>query len=557
MKNSIHLKLVIVMALIIMTTCFSFLPAQAADFTWTTGADVTASAFRYVDGAPGIVKDGNDLWVVYADGAVAGAPIRRFKGTNLDNLVQQSDGVKDASFNSPYGDDVYWLMGGIWVDGDGIWYSSVHVEFNYHINEGIGKTWFRRIGLATSSDKGANWHYCGDIITSNHSYDPGEGTSGYFNYGPGSQHMYVDTVGGYIYLYYDIAWCTELSSYTQYPTGRVARSPISSKMAAGSWTKFYNGSWSQSGLGGSDSDINMVCGNPHVSYNTYLGKYIAIGNLWGYEGANIIQTCTNLETQNWTKPERLCLNRLQWYHWSVDPTTFSMWTTGQTFRQYEAQCYYNNVDAKYMNITLGTGTTTPVYYDPIYPPHSVKDYNPVWDWAFNPPVSFPNTFTQNFNSNLGGYVIKTGSGNLTRESNQMSLQASGSGSVIAIDDNSPSVADCEITAKITPQSESRCGLVFRYASSTQWVALVYDYDTNWYIYDGAGNYHIIPTSTSLTNGTQYTVTVGCVDSLYTINVNGVCIYVDSFSPALQTAGKIGVMNWYYSHTHYDDIVLKY
>ena len=539
--------------------CLAVLPppsTSAASFTWTLGSDVTDNAFSYADGTPGIVKDGSDLWVIYADGSQAGAPIRRYKGPDLDHLVRQTDAVKDSSFTQPHGDDVYWLMGGIWVD-NGIWYSPVHVEFNYRDTDS-GKTWFRKIGIATSNDKGATWHYWTDIITSNHSYNWDEGTSDYYNYGPGGQHIYVDTAGGYIYMYYSVAWATKDSSYIQWPTERVARSPISAKMDAGSWTKWYNGTWSEPGLGGKDSDINMVGTNePHISYNTYLGKYIAIGSSWSYSGESIISTATSLELQDWTPLERFATNRMQWYHWTVDPSTFSMWTTGQSFRLYDAQSFFGNVDAKYMNVTLGTGTTTPYYFTPIYTPHSVRDFNAPWDWAFRTFAPYSDTYTQNFTGTLGGYYKAAGNGTIALTGNAMNVTSTDGSSVLAIDNNSPSVADGSITLKINPVSGGRTGVVFRYQSPTQWTGLLYDVGTGWIICDGAGHYKNIPTSAGMADGTTHTLNVEFRGTFYAINLDGNCIYYDSFSAAPTAAGKIGFRNWNYSETQYDDIVLRY
>lgn len=541
---------------LIISVFIPYTPAISASFTWSLGNDVPASAFRYVDGTPGIVQDGNDVWLIYSDGATAGAPIRRYKGTSLDDLVRQSDGVKDYSFNQPYGDDVYWIMGGIWSD-NGIWYSTVHVEFNYQ-GTGINRTWFRRIGIATSNDKGATWHYWCDIITSNHSYNVDEGTSDYFNYGPGGQHLYVDEENGYFYLYYGVAWCEKTGVVNQTPTIRVARSPISQKMDQGSWTKWYNGSWSQPGLFGNDSDINMMHANElHVSYNTYLNKYMAIGSLWNYGAIGVIMTCTDLAQQDWTEYEYFApSNRMMWYHWSVDPSSMSMWTTGQTFRQYTSKCYVDGVESKYMNVTLGVGSTTPIDYPPIYPAHSVRDFNPGWDWAFEA-RSTQNTFSQNYNINLGGAYVASGTGALSRVNNQMNVTSQSSGSVLVIDSQSPITQNGKLTAKITPVSGGRCGLVFRYSSPTQWVAILYDVNGDWYICDGAGNSAKLPCSYVLTNGIQYLVNIEYFGTFYALNVNGVCIYCDSYSAATTAAGRTGVRNWYYSNTYYDDIVLKY
>ena len=70
----------------------------------------------------------------------------------------------------------------------------------------------------------------------------------------------------------------------------VARCAISDKMAPGKWKKFYNGSWSEPGLGGKASWVNGYC----VMYNTYLKKYIS----FNYDSS--LSLCSDLSRQDWT-----------------------------------------------------------------------------------------------------------------------------------------------------------------------------------------------------------------------------------------------------------------
>lgn len=351
--------------------------SYAANYSWSFGSDTTASSFNYLDVDPGIVKDGSDLWVVYTGGGGGDGRIFRFKGTTMDNLVAQPDGQLDSSFTKPNGDDKYWL-GGTWRDpANGKWYATVHVEFKYE-----GKPYFthyRRMGLATSTDKGATWHYEGDILTSDNPYVKSDFDGNFYDFGEGDHKLYVDTAGGYFYLFYQSAWVDKRDG-NRYGAMRVARSPISSKMAPGSWTKWYKGAWTESGLGGHDSDVFNYADSAVVFYNTYLGKFVAIINR--FDGNAAISTATDLSAQNWSAPEKFHdpssgTNRLKWYNVPVDANGERQ-QLGQSFRLYSSQSYSGNVNTKYMNVTFGTGSTTPVTFPNVYPPECVNDFNPGW-----------------------------------------------------------------------------------------------------------------------------------------------------------------------------------
>ncbi|HLG76948.1 MAG TPA: hypothetical protein VKX46_11080, partial [Ktedonobacteraceae bacterium] len=201
------------LSMLLLTVVVDVRPAAAAGFTWSLGSDTATTQFNNVDINPGIFHDGSDLWMLYSDGY----NWHRWKGTTMDNLVEQSNGscgysaCLDSSFNQPYGDDRYWI-GGTWVDtstSPHTWYATVHVEFKYNsLNSGqgnLGYDHFRRIQLATSTDNGATWHDQGDILTSDNSYTMSD-YGNYFDFGTGDQTLYVDTTGGYFYVFYWHVW---------------------------------------------------------------------------------------------------------------------------------------------------------------------------------------------------------------------------------------------------------------------------------------------------------------------------------------------------------------
>ncbi len=349
-------------------------PAYAATtFTWSVSPDVITPQYDNIDIRPAYLNDGSRFWMVFSDG---GNVVHRFVGTTLDNLTEQAHGILDGSFGHRYGEH-YWL-GGAYTDGH-TWYATVHVEFDYHATPAATFNWFRKIGLATSTNKGLTWHYQGDIIFSAQSTNINDFANlRYFNDGPGDQSLFADWRGGYFYMYYTIAWVDKTTS-ERWEGTRVARCPIAQKMAPGCWTKWYDGGWSQPGIGGRDSDIFVNEDNASVFYDSFLGEYVAIGH--STANVSFIATATDLTAQDWTSPVHFTDDaRMYWYNWAVDSQNYDIFTIGTTFRLYSAQDAFLGVPTKYMTVTLGTGENDNLLVNttPSYPYTSVPDSNPGW-----------------------------------------------------------------------------------------------------------------------------------------------------------------------------------
>lgn len=223
------------------------------------------------------------FWVMFKNGDTKN--VFRFKGANFEDEKRQAGGTLFAPVTRPY------ILGGMWYDSaDGKLYAPMHCE-----TRGYYTTILRQIHLATSADKGITWKYEGPLVTRDDPKAPlptGRESSGqYWDGGEGDFLLYVDTRGGYFYLY--------TNTYTFAKPGvnsppffrhHVARCRISDKMAPGKWQKFYNGAWGEPGLGGKASDVDAY----YVMYNTYLGKYIS------FNCDNSISVCDDLSRQDWT-----------------------------------------------------------------------------------------------------------------------------------------------------------------------------------------------------------------------------------------------------------------
>ena len=118
----------------------------------------------------------------------------------------------------------------------------------------------------------------------------------YWDGGDGDFYTYVDERGGYLYLYTNHYTFPKTDAHVPgFLRHHVARCAIGDKMAPGKWKKFYNGGWSEPGLGGKASWVDAYC----VMYNTYLQKYIS----FNYDAS--LSVCSDLARQDWTPSIRI------------------------------------------------------------------------------------------------------------------------------------------------------------------------------------------------------------------------------------------------------------
>ena len=251
------------------------------------------------------VRMDGELWMFRIDFIADKGRIGRFKGPDIDHMTKLEDGTYPAEVG------LGWLLGGLWYDqSERKLYAPVHIEQegNYRFHPAGG--WFsRKIGLATSVDKGKTWKYEGDIVTPEtyyHTRDAYKFSGSDTSNGVADFGFYVDARSGYFYIYPLESW---------YPKGqwgarwapRVARCAIADKMAPGKWRYFYQGTWDQAALGGKSSIVgaSYFWG---ILYSTALKRYISISPYnkdpwWPPHSYNvdgvIIGTCTDLTKQDW------------------------------------------------------------------------------------------------------------------------------------------------------------------------------------------------------------------------------------------------------------------
>jgi hypothetical protein len=209
---------------------------------------------------------------------------------------------------------------------------------------------YASIGLARSTDNGATWTSMGAIITGMTPKPVSFPTRDSL----GAGNPTAITANGYIYVFY-VDW-----NLTFPDSIYVARAPVSSDGAQGSWEKYYNGSFSQPGLGGLSSAVQgppppsnstIYAGSPDVSYNTFLQTYLLLLNSnvgWHYATSPDLLTWTIQPTQIFTIP-----------------TPFSLLQTGDTWYDYptlispEENSDQTTTCGGYVYYTKGTWNQTP------------------------------------------------------------------------------------------------------------------------------------------------------------------------------------------------------
>lgn len=380
--------------------------AQKPKYLLSKGASV---AFSHGDDSPASpFTDANGKFYFQSSHALYGATESRkwsfFSGADFDtatldpisnavNPNNSADSNADTTWrcnNSPtgltatsaptgssYSQRNYCDLVGVWVDPDtGWWHGLVHNEFTPQpFEDGLH---FDAIDSAVSQDHGATWAIQEQALTSPFSTLRGD-TAAFpnstYSYGDGDQRLFVDNASGYFYVFYATRALNKTGAaiWLQH----VARAPISQKMAAASWKKWYNGAWQSPGVGGAESNIipseglgtgytapgedyspsttgtvatqvangtmpdNSQLAVMNIAWSAYLGKYIGTpqNNIAQNTGTNTplhFYSTDDLATQKWSDLGLVTdAADGSWYRWLLDSANKTSSTIlGKTFRSY-------------------------------------------------------------------------------------------------------------------------------------------------------------------------------------------------------------------------------
>ncbi|MEU3609641.1 RICIN domain-containing protein [Streptomyces sp. NPDC035033] len=304
-----------------------------------------------------------------------------------------------APAGSGYAHRNYCDLTGMWVDPDtGDWYGLVHNEFTPQpFADGIH---YDGIDYAVSTDQGRTWTIKDHVITSPYSTKRGD-TAAFpqqtYHYGTGDPRLFVDTASGYFYVFYGSRIVNKGGGWAAF-YGHVARAPISGKMAPGSWRKWYDGAWTQPGVGGRESTMVPVgtggtgattgyvpkekeydpaaagtvsqqvaagltpATSPlfvmDVTYNAYLGLYVGEPQNVDQSGnaPQELYATADLTTQKWFRlGDTGSYRTASWYRWFLDPgNRTASGIVGKDFRAYCSFGCSGGASGEYVNIGVGT-----------------------------------------------------------------------------------------------------------------------------------------------------------------------------------------------------------
>ncbi|MFI6937672.1 RICIN domain-containing protein [Streptomyces sp. NPDC050418] len=305
-----------------------------------------------------------------------------------------------APDTSHYAQKNYCDLMGVWVDPDtGDWYGLVHNEFTPSpFDDGLH---YDAIDYAVSKDQGKTWDIKDHVLTSPFSTKRGD-TEAFpndlYHYGNGDARLFVDTASGYFYVYYNSRAIPKggvSGGWTDGSRGHVARAPMSAKMAPGSWKKWYDGDWSQPGVGGLESNMEPVTANKplgytppehdydpandgnvaeqvaagelpaksdlltmNIAYNAHLGLYIGTPEAIVQDSSESqrFYATDDLSTQKWKLiGDTGDYKSGSWYRWMLDSVNNTGSTiVGKNFRSYCSWQCSDEASGEYVDISLGT-----------------------------------------------------------------------------------------------------------------------------------------------------------------------------------------------------------
>ncbi|MFJ8441469.1 RICIN domain-containing protein [Kitasatospora griseola] len=397
---------------------------DAATYSVAVSAPVTYSHPTDTPAVPYLDKDGT-FWFQQS-AALYGATDPRywdfFTGTDFDSATRSaavSNAVNPANAqdknndttwrcnNSPtgktataapsgssYAQKNYCDLSGVWIDPDtGDWYGLVHNEFTPQpFGDGLH---FDAIDYAVSTDQGRTWTIRDHVITSPYSTargDTAQFPNQTYSYGDGDQRLLVDAASGYFYVFYGSRVVDKSGGWKAFYE-HAARAPIAGKMAPSSWQKWYDGAWSEPGVGGQESDMvpvgassstgytpvsgeynpantgtsaqqiaagRMPATSPlfvmDVTWNAYLGLYIGEPQAVDQSGNAPQQfyATDNLATQKWYPiGDTGGYHTASWYRWFLDGANrTSSAIVGKSFRSYCAFGCSGGASGQYVNVTI-------------------------------------------------------------------------------------------------------------------------------------------------------------------------------------------------------------
>ncbi len=203
----------------------------------------------------------------------------------------------------------------------------------YHSEEGVPCSFYIKspqVGVAVSYDNGFTWTNLGFIIESPVGENNCEAKNGFFSNGAGDFSVLLDENQEYVYIYFANYPMNEQVEDQGISVARIRYEDLANPQGK-AW-RWFNGSYSQPGMGGRSSalfhvekDFNHADPDsfwgPAIHYNTYLKKYVMVmprtqgGNppllVWPTEGIYMSISNDLSNPRSWSEPVKIA----QGGHW--------------------------------------------------------------------------------------------------------------------------------------------------------------------------------------------------------------------------------------------------
>jgi len=258
----------------------------------TIGDDELSEPFAtWTDGTYTVLRAGGSIMAIPPTNAQA-IRLHVWVGKDLDDLAPTAPvGELETGVHKHRGHvfDADWWICGLWVDGLGKWYGFMHAEDHFCVDSGIsdwGKD-LRTICMWTSPDQGATWEYVRPVVTISDRYPmpPASQSSWPKNGGAGDHKLVVSPQRDFLYLLYTNFTYTKPERDDEdnaHGNLAIARCRLSPKGVPDRWWKFFDGDFTEPGVGGDETWLmSPEMGDPDnsqrtVTWSRHLERWVMI-----------------------------------------------------------------------------------------------------------------------------------------------------------------------------------------------------------------------------------------------------------------------------------------
>jgi len=239
----------------------------------------------------------------------------RFYGPAADGSIGRADGTlaQPTAFAGAVGLRIAGVPDGVRYAAGGPIYTNhangMKLLFTHLERPGANGAFYATVGLASSIDGGLSWSHLGEIFD-HHSRGACAGESA----DPGGAPYVLQKTGGQAYFY--VYFRGDQQACGEYTALGVMRAPVARVVAAAQkgnvsrWQKYWNGRFSEPGLGGKSSDLWPAGAGSFYSMDVkrsgYRNSYVMIANRRAGSSPAVHWSLELLESRDgfhWSSPE--------------------------------------------------------------------------------------------------------------------------------------------------------------------------------------------------------------------------------------------------------------